>query len=510
MTDFPKSLSQYYRSIDQRNDPVAIEVDQVFRVTEIWGDAKSFGFDNLQIGDDFSQKAEFAIGALENVPSIFPMIALGDSYTDVHVLAQGNRYVFLLIDTTIEAARRQQTQQVKNDLKLANIVQRKLLAKQKLLISDLIATHAELESQRRNLSELNARSSQFLATISHDFRTPLSSVIAYASQLKEEVADVPHLLEVIKPIVRGSQHLLGMVDNILDTARLETESFQLQNTPVDLRSTIADVTLIMAPLAAEKGLAFSADMSSDVPEQVLTDAGAVRQILINLIGNAVKFTDTGEVRVNLTRQNETLCFAVEDTGPGIAPADQAKIFAEFQRVDHAQQGAGLGLSIVQRLTDMMGGELTLTSMPGLGTKIQVTLPLVQSLSPTTGTAQSDSTKPPQKVGVILMVEDNTDIRKLAQLALGRAGHSLKLAADGLEAIHLSMQAKFDLVLMDVNLPSMSGTEAAQQIRQLGFAGKIIAFTANKVSKEELDQAFDGVISKPITMPALLEALHDLL
>ena len=379
-----------------------------------------------------------------------------------------------------------------------------LLQRQRHLISELVTAKAELESQRRTLEENNARTSEFLAMMSHDFRTPLTSIVGYVEQLEQPDVSEATVQESIRAISRGSRHILSLVENVIDKARLDTGEFHIQTSAVDLRDLLADVAAIMAPLAAEKELSFAASVAEDVPESLLLDPGGVRQVLINLIGNAVKFTDRGSVRVSVTEDAKTLTMCIQDTGSGIKEDDQERIFAAFQRADRSVVGSGLGLSITRQLTRLMGGNLALESSAGVGTTVTVTLPVELPTTTKPEAMQSAAQIPQGRTGRILMVEDNADIRRLVELALTRGGHALMIAADGLEAIHMAVGQKPELILMDLNLPNLDGRDAAKQIRDLGFVGKIIAFSARRdLTEANCKPEFDGVIHKPIRMAELL-------
>ena len=503
----PATIQGYYETLSlERDTPFCVEVDAQFNILQFWGEGTPYELEIVKVGADFSELAPFTVGSFLNQTLVLPMINLGEGAADIHIVPDTDSHFVLFIDRSQEMLRRRDKQQASNEVRLLNNQQRKLLNRQRGLIAELVEAKAQLESQRRGLEEGNARTTEFLAMMSHDFRTPLTSIIGYADELREVVVEEGEKKEAVLAITRGSKHILSLVENVLEKARLDTGHFHVQPTIVDLRELLTDVSAIMAPLAAEKELAFAATVDPAIPDRLMLDPGGVRQVLINLTGNAIKFTDKGAVYLSVGETDKRLELSVRDTGPGIADSDRERIFAAFERVQRSKTGTGLGLSITKQLVDLMGGSLALESSIGEGTKITISLPIVRvNTDGQTELSQHAKAAAEGKTGRILMVEDNADIRRLVELALTRGGHQLVLAGDGLEAIHLAIQHEPDVVLMDINLPNMDGHEAAQQLRQMGFQGKIVAFTANR-NVDEDRTGFDGVIRKPIKMAELLTQL----
>ncbi len=503
----PTTVDDYLKQhFSQLRQPFCIELDGENRFIGSWGDGSVFGLDMLAEKSDITEVVPGLLGSLDGESVVIPMMNFGaDSAADVHVLNASNQTYVMFFDRSADLKTTQSRQQARNELGLLNRQQKKLLQRQRHLISELVTAKAELESQRRTLQENNARTSEFLAMMSHDFRTPLTSIVGYVEQLEQPDVSDATVKESVQAISRGSRHILSLVENVIDKARLDTGEFHIQATVVDLRDLLADVAAIMAPLAAEKELGFSASVAKSIPESLVLDPGGVRQVLINLIGNAVKFTDRGSVAVSVTDNDETLVMKIQDTGSGIKEKDQERIFAAFQRADRSVVGSGLGLSITQQLTRLMGGNLALKSEERRGTTVTVTLPLKRPIDGQVATSQTTVPSVPQsRTARILMVEDNADIRRLVELALTRGGHSLMIAADGLEAIHMAVGQNPELILMDLNLPNLDGRDAAKQIRELGFVGKILAFSARRdLDESNCKPEFDGVIHKPIRMAQLL-------
>ncbi|MEM7284012.1 MAG: ATP-binding protein [Pseudomonadota bacterium] len=512
--NLPEPVDQYVQDHFSRwHEPFCIELDQQGRITQSSG-VPIPGFPAVSVGYDAGDVFPGLVGSLDGEDVLIPMMNFGgSSAADIHVIHRESKLFVLFFDRSQELLEIQTEQQTKNELSLLNRQQEKLLQSQRHLISELVTAKAELEIQRRILQENHARSKEFLAMMSHDFRTPLTSIVGYVEHLEESDVVDESVQEAIQAISRGSKHILSLVENVIDKAKVDRQTFHTQSVAVDVRELLTDVAAIMAPLAAEKGLSFSAVVEADVPNQLMLDPGGVRQVVINLVGNAIKFTDIGTVSVSVKNLSDEIQIVVSDTGAGIDSEDQDRIFAAFQRVDESVRGSGLGLSITRQLTRLMDGDLRLESLVGEGTTVTVTLPRVIALSEPISQVAPKQT-PPADVAQpsrILMVEDNADIRRLVELALTRDGHTLTIAADGLEAIHMSMSESPDLILMDINLPNLNGRDAARQVRELGFHGTILAFSARRdLDETNCRPEFDGVIHKPIRMAELLAKLANYL
>jgi CheY-like chemotaxis protein len=313
----------------------------------------------------------------------------------------------------------------------------------------------------------------------------------------------------------SGQALLTILNDILDFSKMEAGRLELVAEDFDLGRAVDSVTALMLPRAREKGLALRAEVAPDVPVALRGDAGRLRQVLLNLVGNAIKFTERGEIGLDVARSGPVservpLRIVVRDTGIGIPPEAQARLFREFTQVDasatRSHGGTGLGLAICRRIVLAMGGEIGVDSRPGAGSTFTVELALDRAQSPLP--AEADVAAPGITPLRILLAEDNAVNREVALGLLQRQGHTVTVVADGAAAVEAARSGAFDAVLMDVHMPGMDGTEAARVIR--AFAGPaarvpIVALSAS-VLKDEVAVCFeagmDEFLAKPID-PAIL-------
>lgn len=374
--------------------------------------------------------------------------------------------------------------------------------------------------------------SEFLAVMSHEIRTPLNSVLGFADLLTESKLDESQR-EQIEMIRRSGDALLVLLNDILDFSRIESGKMPIQPTAVDIRECLRDVVDLYRATAQAKAVAIQIEIDDEVPSTVCTDPGRLRQILLNLVGNAVKFTPSGTVTVSAKRggsRNEDgrfpLRIEVADTGIGIPPDKVARLFKPFSQADSSTTrrfgGTGLGLAICKRLAELLGGDVTLVSSSPGGSRFALEIPLVSipSLSDNshpmvTSLGASSSGLEPQHCRV-LVVEDNPVNRMLAQRMLLSLGFSSDAAEDGRRGVEAHSQAPYDIIFMDLQMPEMDGMEAARRLRELEAESGgtmrrvyIIALTADAMSGDRdrcLSAGMDDYLSKPIRRADLSSAL----
>jgi len=392
-------------------------------------------------------------------------------------------------------------------------------AEQRRLLVEAHQRERQLEEAKSEVEAAAAAKSRFLAMMGHEIRTPLNAVIGMTGLLRGMPLD-PTQRRYVAVIEESSEHLLGIINGILDFSRLDTNQIELTEGPFQPRRIVASVVEVARGQAGAAGLAITSTIAPDVPETVVGDSGRVRQILLNLLGNAVKFTTDGAVGMTLERiagkaDQVRLRWSVRDSGPGIPREMRARLFQPFEQLSPTvagrRGGAGLGLAISKRLVERMDGIIGFTSDPGRGSTFWVELPFQPASAPLAA-ASAARTEPVLVRRRILVVEDTPSGQMLVEAMLERLGHDAVVVGDGAAAVALATRTPFDLVLMDVLMPVMDGYEATRRIRALdGPAGRvpIVALTAfaDPAERERTRAAgMDAHLSKPVRLEDLADAI----
>jgi two-component system, sensor histidine kinase LadS len=369
----------------------------------------------------------------------------------------------------------------------------------------------------------NEAKSRFLANMSHEIRTPLTSIIGYADASQTAMKTEEEVTETMQVIKRNSEHLLAIINDILDLSKIEAEQIELTSKPYPLFEMLHSIASNMSREAQENGLDFKVNFQFPLPEFVYGDCKRVKQVLVNLINNGIKFTETGCIYLDISVETyqKKLIFVVRDTGIGMTAEEIDSVFLAFTQADTSASrkygGAGLGLHLSKELVSAMKGDITVKSQVSHGSTFTVQLPLElpsdttwHESVPTHVYSTAKSVSPNTKYqGNVLLVEDNIDNQKLIKVLLTELGVDVVCADDGHQAIETVMQQEFDLVLMDIQMPVLDGLKAIKAIRTSGFTVPIIALTANVLNDEvaAYEQAgFDSHIAKPINRQEFLNII----
>jgi signal transduction histidine kinase len=379
------------------------------------------------------------------------------------------------------------------------------------LIERLRAERVEAEEAREAARRAGQAKANFLATMSHEIRTPMNGVLGMAQLLRRSATD-GRQREQIETLIQSGEFLMSILNDILDISKIDAGRMEVEELPQNLDAFTRELIELWRPTAAQKGLALDLHLSCDLPSTVLMDGRRVRQVLFNLIGNAVKFTPAGGVALRVAAEGEHLRFTVSDSGIGIDPAVLPHLFERFSQADESTSrqfgGAGLGLAISRQLTELMGGRLWAESEAGRGSSFHILLPLraaSEALAPTSDDRFDVQMARPLS---ILAVDDNGVNLMVLDQVLSALGHEVTRATSGPEALELAGRQAFDLVLMDIQMPGMSGIEAVAQLRARpgpNRAAPAVAVSADVLSHSRDDYlklGFSGQVAKPIQVPAL--------
>ncbi|MFO1030316.1 MAG: ATP-binding protein [Planctomycetota bacterium] len=366
--------------------------------------------------------------------------------------------------------------------------------------------------------------SRFVADISHELRTPLTAILGYAELLVDETYPASQRALAQTTILRNGRHLLEVVNDLLDIAKVEAGQLQVVLAPTDPVVVVEDTASLMRVRARAKGLQLEVEFATRVPRSITTEALRLRQILVNLVGNAVKFTERGSVRivVGFASATSRMTFAVVDQGIGMSREQVGRLFAEFAQVDEdvarRSLGTGLGLALSRKLARMLGGDLEVQSEPGRGSTFTLCLPAVvdagelwrPELEPRTPRPALPTTAAGRLRGRrILLAEDGPDNQRLVAWILGREGADVVVVGDGrqaLEALGAASSNPFDLVLMDMQMPEIDGYRATELLRERGVALPIVALTANTMTDDRercLRVGCSDYLGKPIDRQQLI-------
>jgi signal transduction histidine kinase/HPt (histidine-containing phosphotransfer) domain-containing protein len=407
----------------------------------------------------------------------------------------------------------------------------KSLLMKKDINKELIDKNRELEETKAKLQEsivaaeeANKAKSQFLANMSHEIRTPLTAIIGFSEYLVEENEAAGSEKRALTSIYNSSHHLLGIVNDILDISKIESRRIEVENTDCSPQAVVDEVVDIIGERAEQKGLEVTTEIQYPLPLHITTDHTRLKQILINLCSNAIKFTETGSINIALSYliEENQIQYRVTDTGIGMNKEEMEKIFKPFAQADSSTTrrygGTGLGLTVSKELAELLGGTVKCHSVKGKGSTFTATistgqtrpLDLIYKDSSVDASATHGHSRRRALRGSVLIVDDVESIYQLLSAHLKLRGLSPVIADNGKTAVELARQREFDLILMDIQMPIMDGLEATRILRNSGYDRPIVILTANALQSERdrcLKAGADDFITKPIDFVHFFEIVE---
>ncbi len=483
-----------------RSHPLVLSFGSGWELCGLQGEPDWYGIELASAETAIAALRDLFIGIELDQEQAIPFVELTNGRSvHVHLIPDGEAFHLLLLDAEPARAAQRDQQQLANEAALAGHAKSKA-------IDALKHIRSELERQRGRLAEANALKNALIATLSHEFRTPLTAAFGRLRLLEQGLpADAGQQRELLA-LRRNLGQLQVLAENLLEYGRGEAGAVALNPVAVDLAALAEDCRTLLEPLALAKGLQLRVTLTASAPPPWL-DELRLRQVLVNLLSNAVRYTAQGEVALLLAWDGKVLRAAVSDTGIGIAPEFQTRIFQPFNAgAQHGSRGAGLGLSIVRRLVEQMHGTLALESTPGHGSRFSVQVP---------ATAAAPASGPPAAPlqGCVFIVEDDPDITQLLELTVQGFGLQTRCFDAAPAAIDAALAAAPALVVLDMRLPGMSGAEAAFALRSRGHRGAILMLSADAGSEARAAAqraGADRFLAKPIDFAQLEASVRELL
>jgi signal transduction histidine kinase/ActR/RegA family two-component response regulator/HPt (histidine-containing phosphotransfer) domain-containing protein len=393
----------------------------------------------------------------------------------------------------------------------------------------LALKNIELQTARAKADDTTRAKSEFLANMSHEIRTPLTTIIGFSETLVDTDLTSKDRQRAVRAIQNSGKHLYDIINDVLDISKIEAGKLEMESIAVSPIDLVKDTVCIVEQKATERGLQILTEFDVPLPKTITTDPTRLKQILLNLCGNAVKFTQSGSITIGLgfKPQSRQMIFTVTDTGIGMTREQANKVFAPFHQADKSTTryygGTGLGLSISKQLAQRLGGDVTCSSEVGKGTRFTVSVSVgdrlpqewIREVNVDTDYCATP-VKPaatPKLCGRVLLAEDTPDIQALIIMLLEKAGLEVVAVDNGADAVHQALRNRYDLLVMDMQMPVMDGLAAIQQLRESGIEQPVVALTANATQEDKnrcLDAGADNFVAKPVDVSIFYNVLSQYL
>lgn len=498
------------RYLVDRAHPLVLSLDRQRQVREVHGDGTHFGYPQGDFSELLELVGNLLVGADERQTAVWPLVDIGRGHHAAVLWIPDEPFDHLaLTDADTCSAELTERQQAANELALVGIEKSRT-------IRELKKVRAELEARSQALAETQKFQKRLIDTLSHDIRTPLTSISGYAALLEPHLSGNTALHRALGAIQRNAVYLKSLAENLLQLASAgEGDSLLLQRRPFVLEQLAADVESVIRPMADGKGLTLSVRANSDVERMPYYDDLKLQQILINLLSNSVRYTVAGRIEATLAFDGEQLRIDVSDTGIGIASEYQQRIFEPLNRgAQQGCEGAGLGLSIVKQLVELMGGSVQLESVVGVGSRFSLVLPeaIAEAGKPATA-VRGDEPPLTLRNNRVLIVDDDPDICELLKWSLRDIGFEPEILADPTQVLARAAALQPGLLLIDVDLGVRSGLTIAQELRLQHYAGALVVFSgaADTRTRQAAEKAgADAFLAKPLDLRRLLAWMRGLL
>ncbi|HWS25381.1 MAG TPA: ATP-binding protein [Xanthomonadales bacterium] len=500
------------RYLVDRAHPLVLSLDRERQVREVHGDGTHFGYPQGDFSELLELVGNLLIGADERQSSVWPLVDIGRGHHAAVLWIPDEPFDHLaLTDADTCSAELTERQQAANELALAGIEKSRT-------IRELKKVRGELEARSQALADAQKFQKRLIDTLSHDIRTPLTSISGYAALLEPHLSGNTALHRALGAIQRNAVYLKSLAENLLQLASIgQADGLLLQRRPFVLEQLAADVDSVIRPMAQGKGLRLSVEASSSIERMPFFDDLKLQQILINLLSNAVRYTSGGKVEANLDFDGEQLQIKVSDTGIGIAPEYQKRVFEPLNRgAQQGCEGAGLGLSIVKQLVEQMSGSLELESVVGVGSRFCVTLPEAiadEGKPPTSTSTLGDEPPLTLQNNRVLIIDDDPDICELLLWSLRDIGYKPEILGDPASALERVAELKPGLLLIDVDLGVRSGLTVAQELRLQHYTGALVVFsgaTDTRIRQAAEKAGADAFLAKPLDLRRLLAWMRGML
>lgn len=508
MTRFSaKSFQQLRNLVLENTHPLCLLIDTENCLNVCTGDLSYYGYHSIRPGEDCSELMPFLVGhnPTDSIQLRFLETPNGRS-AHVYFRPQQDAYMVTFLDATEQRSNHGKMQQKANELALLHDEQCRLIKVMEQL-------EQQLEFKRVEAEKANSLKSRFIANMSHEFRTPLTSILGFTTLIRQSLNHEPQQIQYLASVERGAKHLLSMIENLLEQSQIEAGGVEIHPIATDVNQLLDEVQQTLKPLADDRKLSFTLT-KTNIPDALSIDELRIRQILLNLIGNAIKFTDEGGIEVVASWRANDLKFSVSDSGIGIAESDRDKIFKPFEQLDR-RLGSGLGLSIVKQIVETMNGAVSLDSTPGIGSRFEISVPAPIIESDLVKDSLPDYTENPNQLPAsalqILIVEDDEDIVNLLLALFDKQYYQVTTAKNGAEAIEKTLALWPDIVFMDLNVPEIDGIEATRSLRERGFSNAIFALSAwnsTEYKAKAIEVGCNDYLLKPLNLSRLLTLVSD--